>query len=77
MPQDNGKASKQSDDATHDKARNLAENAMEAIVKGDDAQADKLLDQARKLDPTAVQEVANDLAEDAGSDPDIARKLPD
>ena len=78
MAQTRGPATpKAPDDQAHEKARDLAEGAMEAIVKGDERRADQLLDKARQLDPSAVQEVAEDLEEDAGSDPDIARRLPD
>jgi hypothetical protein len=36
-----------------------------------------LIEEARKLDESALGEVVQDLEEDAGSDPKAAEKLPD
>ena len=47
----------------HEKALDLTEEALEALDTGDEAKADKLIDQAKRLDPTALQEVVDDLAE--------------
>lgn len=47
----------------HDKALDLTEAALEALHSGDDKKADKLIDQAKKLDPSAVEEVVHDLEE--------------
>lgn len=61
-------------DDKHEKARDLTEQALEALDKGKDAEADKLIEQAKKLDPSALTEVVEDLDEDAGSDPDAAKR---
>jgi hypothetical protein len=45
----------------HDKARELAEKALDKLVEGDEAAGDKLIKQAEKIDPTAIDEVAEDL----------------
>ena len=45
----------------HDKARELAEKALEKFVEGDEAAGDKLIKQAEKIAPTAIDEVAEDL----------------
>ena len=58
----------------HEKARDLTEQALEALDQGKDAEADKLIEQAKKLDPSALTEVVEDLDEDAGSDPDAAKR---
>ncbi len=42
----------------HDKARELAEKALDKLVEGDEAAGDKLIKQAEKIDPTAIDEVA-------------------
>ncbi|HEY0207382.1 MAG TPA: hypothetical protein VGC15_24910 [Acetobacteraceae bacterium] len=66
-----------SDTTPNDKyehARDLAEQALEALDKGDEAQADALLAKAKKLDKTAVVELVQDLEEDAGSDPAAAKR---
>ena len=47
----------------HDKALDLTEEALAALDEGDSKKADSLLEQAKKLDPTAVEEVVSDLDE--------------
>ncbi len=64
-------------DDRHEKARELAEDALGALAKGQEDKADRLIEEAKKLDESAVVEVVEDLEEDAGSDPDVAEKLPD
>lgn len=54
-------------DDKHEKALDLTEQALEALDKGDEGKADKLIDQAKKIDPTAVEEVVEDLDEDAAT----------
>ena len=51
------------DDDKHEKALDLTEAALEAIDAGDDKTADALLQQAKKLDPTAPAEVLEDLSD--------------
>ena len=62
-------------DARHEKALDKAEAALGALADGDQAKADRLVREAERLDPGAVEEVARDLEEDAGSDPKAAEKL--
>ena len=52
----------------------LTEKALEALDTGREEEADKLIEQAKKLDPSAVEEVVQDLEEAATSDPDAARR---
>ena len=59
-------ASSDTDGSKHDKARDLTEQALEKLVDGQDAEADALIEKAKKLDQTAVEEVVEDLNEDAG-----------
>ena len=47
----------------HDQAIELTEQALEAIHDGDDKKADALINQAKKLDPSAPEEVVKDLEE--------------
>ena len=61
----------------HEKARELAEDALGALAKGQEDKADRLIEEAKKLDGSALEEVVQDLDEDAGSDPKAAEKLPD
>ena len=51
----------------HDKALDLTEQALDAMESGDEKKADKLLDKAKDLDPSAVEEVVQDLEEAAKS----------
>ncbi len=50
-------------DNKHDKAMDLTEQALEALDTGDEKTADKLIDQAKKLDPSTLKEVVQDLDE--------------
>ena len=73
---DEGKGQPDGDD-WHEKARELAEDALGELAKGREDKADRLIEEARKLDESALGEVVQDLEEDAGSDPEAAEKLPD
>ena len=50
-------------DDKHEKALDLTEKALDALVDGDEKTAGKLIDQAKSLDPSAVEEVVHDLEE--------------
>ncbi len=50
-------------DKKHEQALDLTEQALEAMDKGDEHQADRLIDKAKKLDPSAPAEVVKDLGE--------------
>ena len=54
-------------DDKHEKAIDLTEQALEALTEGDEAEADRLIAEAKKLDKTAPAEVMKDLEEDAKS----------
>ncbi len=47
----------------HEKAADLTEAALEKLEQGDEKAADKLIEQAKELDPKAVQEIVKDLEE--------------
>ena len=49
----------------HEKALDLTEEALEKLSDGDEKAADALLQEAKKLDKTAPEEVVSDLDEDA------------
>lgn len=61
------------DDKKYDQARNLSEKALDAFVDGDEDKAARLVEQAEATDPQAVQDVAQDLDDDADSEHDPAR----
>ncbi len=52
-------------DDKHEKALDLTEQALEKLTHGDRQSAGKLIEEARKLDPEAPEEVVRDLDEDA------------
>ena len=53
----------------HDKALDLTEQALEKLDEGDEQAADEMLEQAKRLDPSAVEEVVQDLDDAAKADP--------
>ncbi len=61
-------------DDRHEKARDLGEAALGKLAEGREAEADRLIERAKKLDETALEEIVEDLEEDAGSDPGAAKK---
>jgi hypothetical protein len=52
-------------DASYDRARDLAETALEEYAKGDQKKGDKLADEAVQTDRRAVEDVVGDIDEDA------------
>ena len=68
-----GKEPARSDDDRHEKARDLGEAALGKLAEGQEAEADQLIEEAKKLDESALKELVQDLEEDAGSDPDAAK----
>ena len=60
----------------HDKALDLTEAALDALDSGDEKKADKLIDQAKKLDPSALEEVVHDLEEAEHSSVSSGEKSP-
>ena len=50
-------------DDKHEKAVDLTEKALDAMEEGDRKEADKLIAEAKKLDPSAIDEVVHDLEE--------------
>ena len=54
-------------DDKHDKAIDLTEQALEKLTEGDEAAADKLIAEAKKLDKSAPAEVVADMDEDAAA----------
>lgn len=52
------------DNRNHDKAHDLAEEGLDKIIEGDGKEGKKLVEEAKKLDPEAVAEVAQEVEED-------------
>jgi hypothetical protein len=59
---------------SYDRAREMTEKALDAYVEGDQATGEKLVDQAKRVNETAVRDVHADLEDDAASEHD-PRKL--
>ena len=81
MPQRNDAKRKgvQANDApaqtdAHERARELAEQALEEYAKGDKKKGDQLAEEAARIDRSAVEEVVQELDEDAGSNPDAVNR---
>ena len=47
----------------HEQALDLTEQALEALDKGNESQADQLIEKAKQLDPSALAEIVKDLEE--------------
>ena len=58
------------DEQGYDKARKLAEDALKKTVEGDDASAEKLAEKAKATNQQAVEDVLQELDEDASSEHD-------
>lgn len=48
-------------DDKRERARDLAEEGLDKAVEGDEDQGRRLIDEARKIDPKAVEEVAEEV----------------
>jgi phage shock protein A len=53
----------------HEQARDLGEQALDAMDQGDEAKADALIEKAKQIDKTALEELVQDLDEGAGDTP--------
>ena len=62
------------DKGQHEQARKLTEDALEAYVKGDQQKGNKMVEEAKRTDSSAVKEVMQDLEEDAGSDHSVPKE---
>ncbi len=51
----------------HEEARRLTEKALDQLELGNEPEADKLIEKAKKLDPSGAAEVVADLNEDAAT----------
>lgn len=61
-------------DKKHETARQLTEDALGAYAEGDRKKGDKMVDEAKRTDSSAVKEVIEDLDEDAGSDHSVPKE---
>jgi len=47
-----------------ERAHDIAEEGLDKIVEGDTATGEKLIDEAKKIDPKAVEELAEEIERD-------------
>lgn len=66
-------ANPDTDSNAYDKAQEITEKALDAYVKNDTETGDKLIEEAKSLDETAVKDVHDMLEEDAASEHDPAK----
>jgi hypothetical protein len=64
-------------DDAHEKARDLGERALDDLARGREGEAERNIQQAKKLDEDALREIVQDLEEDAGSNPDAVKDRTD
>jgi uncharacterized protein HemY len=50
--------------AKHERAHDMAEKGLDKVVEGDKKTGEKLIDKAKKLDPSAVDELAKEVEQD-------------
>jgi hypothetical protein len=61
-------------DDKHETAREMTEDALDSYVKGDIKQGDRMVEEAKSTDSSAVEEVLQDLDEDADSDHTVPKE---
>jgi hypothetical protein len=47
-----------------ERARDIAEEGLDRIVEGEEEEGQKMIDQAKKLEPKAVAELAEEIEQD-------------
>jgi hypothetical protein len=45
----------------HDRARDLAEQGLDKAIEGDEEKGRRMIDEAKKIDPKAVQNLAEEV----------------
>ena len=48
-------------DSKRERARDIAERGLDKVIAGDDQEGEKMIDQAKKIDPKAVEELAEEI----------------
>ncbi len=61
-------------DDKHEKARDIAEEALGAFSEGDEKRGSELTQKAAKIDRSAVEELVQELDEDAGSNHEVPKE---
>jgi uncharacterized protein HemY len=58
----------------HDRAHDMAEEGLDKLVEGDKKTGEKLIDKAKKLDRSAVDELADEVQHDKEEAERFSRK---
>nr|WP_294525049.1 hypothetical protein [uncultured Rhodopila sp.] len=66
-------ANDETETTAYEKAREITEQALDALKDNDDAKAGELIDEAKRVDENAVKDVQEMLDEDASSEHDPAK----
>nr|WP_294552801.1 hypothetical protein [uncultured Rhodopila sp.] len=66
-------ADNETETTDYEKAREITEKALDALRDNDDAEAGRLIEEARRVDENAVEDVQEMLEEDASSEHDPAK----
>jgi hypothetical protein len=48
----------------HDRARDLAEEGLDKMIEGNEEKGRRMIDEAKKIDPKAVQDLAEEVERD-------------
>lgn len=51
-------------DSKRERARDIAEQGLDKVIEGDEKEGEKMIDQAKKIDPKAVEELAAEIEHD-------------
>jgi hypothetical protein len=51
-------------DSKQERARDIAEQGLDKVIAGDEQEGEKMIDQAKKIDPKAVEELAEEIEHD-------------
>jgi hypothetical protein len=51
-------------DDKQDRARDLAEEGLDKMIEGDEEKGRRMIDEAKKIDPKAVQDLAEEVERD-------------
>ncbi len=61
-------------ESKRERARDIAEEGLDMIVEGEEEEGQKLIEQAKKIDPKAVEELAEEIEQRQGERRALCRK---
>lgn len=51
-------------DSKRERARDIAERGLDKVLEGNEQEGEKMIEQAKKIDPKAVEELAEEIEHD-------------